>query len=98
MTTQRITDDLVRLLDLLPEAVQQHLATDQSRDGLLEVVLDLGRIASVSARFAAPRRASMKPDAARITSSSSSTRGKQTPTWFELRRRASRADDDSRVT
>ena len=44
MTTQRITDDLVRLLDLLPEAVQQHLATDQSRDGLLEVVLDLGRV------------------------------------------------------
>ena len=44
MTTQRITDDLVRLLDLLPEAVQQHFATDQSRDGLLEVVLDLGRV------------------------------------------------------
>lgn len=42
--TQRITDELDRLLELLPPAVQQALATDASRDQLLEVVLDLGRV------------------------------------------------------
>ena len=41
---QRITDDLDRLLALLPEVVQAALATAESRDQLLEVVLDLGRV------------------------------------------------------
>ncbi|MFQ6538921.1 MULTISPECIES: AAA family ATPase [Aphanothece] len=41
---QRITDDLDRLLEVLPEAVQQALAGDASRQQLLEVVLDLGRV------------------------------------------------------
>ena len=42
--TQRITDDLDRLLELLPHSVQQQLASSAARDELLEVVLDLGRL------------------------------------------------------
>jgi stage III sporulation protein SpoIIIAA len=42
--TQRITDDLDRLLELLPMDVQQQLAAVEARDELLEVVLDLGRV------------------------------------------------------
>ena len=41
---QRITDDLDRLLELLPAPVQQALASEGARDQLLEVVLDLGRV------------------------------------------------------
>ena len=41
---QRMTDDLDRLLEVLPAEVQQALATPQQRDQLLEVVLDLGRV------------------------------------------------------
>jgi len=41
--TQRITDDLDRLLEVLPETVQQALAPLAAREQLLEVVLDLGR-------------------------------------------------------
>ncbi len=41
---QRVTDDLDRLLALLPELVQAALATAESREQLLEVVLDLGRV------------------------------------------------------
>ena len=41
---QRITDDLDRLLEVLPQAVQQALAEPEARDQLLEVVLDLGRV------------------------------------------------------
>ena len=44
MGTERITDDLQRLLALLPTAVQEALASAERRDQLLEVVLDLGRI------------------------------------------------------
>ena len=44
MTTQRVTDDLERLLGLLPIAVRDFLSTEDSRQQLLEVVLDLGRI------------------------------------------------------
>ena len=43
MTTERITDDLDRLLDLLPDPVQVALTSLERRDQLLEVVLDLGR-------------------------------------------------------
>ena len=43
--SQRVTDDLDRLLALLPEVVQAALATPESREQLLEVVLDLGRLA-----------------------------------------------------
>jgi stage III sporulation protein SpoIIIAA len=42
--TQRITDDLDRLLEVLPPAVQMALAAPEARDQLLEVVLDLGRV------------------------------------------------------
>ena len=42
--TQRITDELDRLLQLLPPAVQGALASEEARDQLLEVVLDLGRV------------------------------------------------------
>jgi stage III sporulation protein SpoIIIAA len=41
---QRITDDLDRLLALLPPSVQAALASPADRDQLLEVVLDLGRV------------------------------------------------------
>ncbi len=40
---QRITDDLDRLLAVLPESLQQQLAAAERRQDLLEVVLDLGR-------------------------------------------------------
>ncbi|ABI47302.1 AAA family ATPase [Synechococcus sp. CC9311] len=44
MTTERITDDLNRLVSLLPAELQSSLASTESRDQLLEVVLDLGRV------------------------------------------------------
>ena len=44
MTTERITDDLNRLVSLLPAELQASLATAESRDQLIEVVLDLGRV------------------------------------------------------
>ncbi len=44
MTTERITDDLDRLVSLLPSEVQSFLVSAESRDQLLEVVLDLGRV------------------------------------------------------
>ncbi|QNJ24877.1 AAA ATPase superfamily protein containing a single-stranded nucleic acid binding R3H domain [Synechococcus sp. SYN20] len=44
MTTERITDDLNRLISLLPAELQASLASPESRDQLLEVVLDLGRV------------------------------------------------------
>ena len=44
MASQRVTDDLDRLLALLPAVVQATLATAESREQLLEVVLDLGRV------------------------------------------------------
>ena len=40
MTTERITDDLDRLVSLLPSEVQSSLVSPQSRDQLLEVVLE----------------------------------------------------------
>ena len=42
--TQRITDDLDRLLEVLPPVVRIALADPSARDQLLEVVLDLGRV------------------------------------------------------
>ncbi|MEB3262135.1 MAG: AAA family ATPase, partial [Cyanobacteriota bacterium] len=44
MTTQRITDDLDRLLAVLPTPVRAALEREQARTQLLEVVLDLGRV------------------------------------------------------
>ncbi len=44
MQPQQVTDDLGRLLELLPEPVQQALASSASQEELIEVVLDLGRI------------------------------------------------------
>lgn len=44
MAPERITDDLDRLLQLLPKAVQQALEPSEFRQELLEVVLDLGRV------------------------------------------------------
>jgi len=58
MTTQRITDDLDRLLALLPDPVRDALQTEERRDQLLEVVLDLGRVPE--ARY--PGRASALGD------------------------------------
>ncbi len=44
MGTQRVTDDLDRLLELLPDGVQKQLQPEEARQQLLEVVLDLGRV------------------------------------------------------
>ena len=44
ITPQRITDDLDRLLAVLPEPVQAALEPLEAREQLLEVVLDLGRV------------------------------------------------------
>ncbi|MFL0792909.1 MAG: ATP-binding protein, partial [Prochlorococcus sp.] len=44
MPPERITDDLDRLLQLLPDDVQRALAAEECRRELLEVVLDLGRV------------------------------------------------------
>ncbi|MBM5791710.1 MAG: AAA family ATPase [Cyanobacteria bacterium M_surface_10_m1_298] len=44
INTQRITDDLDRLLEVLPQGVQESLREAEARDQLLEVVLDLGRV------------------------------------------------------
>jgi stage III sporulation protein SpoIIIAA len=57
--TQRVTDDLDRLLEVLPFTVQSALASPQSREQLLEVVLDLGR--PPEARY--PGRAQLLGDA-----------------------------------
>lgn len=39
-----ITDDLNKLLDILPESIRHQLENHELRDSLIEVVLDLGRI------------------------------------------------------
>ncbi|MFN7899387.1 MAG: AAA family ATPase, partial [Synechococcaceae cyanobacterium] len=44
MTPQRVTDDLDRLLELLPEPLRQELAGVERRQQLQEVILDLGRV------------------------------------------------------
>ena len=44
ITPQRITDDLDRLLEVLPASVREALQAPASREQLLEVVLDLGRL------------------------------------------------------
>ena len=44
ITPQRITDDLDRLLEVLPQPVREALEPPEAREQLLEVVLDLGRI------------------------------------------------------
>lgn len=44
LSPQRVTDDLDRLLAVLPPVVQRSLAGPEQREGLLEVVLDLGRV------------------------------------------------------
>jgi stage III sporulation protein SpoIIIAA len=41
--SQRVTDDLDRLLEVLPQTVRLALAPPSAREQLLEVVLDLGR-------------------------------------------------------
>ena len=44
MKPKRITDDLDKMLGLLPPGVQKSLSNSDQQDELLEVVLDLGRI------------------------------------------------------
>ena len=44
ITPQRITDDLDRLLEVLPQPVRAALEPPEAREQLLEVVLDLGRV------------------------------------------------------
>jgi len=38
-----ITDDLQKLLDILPQEIRQVIEQHQERDSLIEVVMDLGR-------------------------------------------------------
>ena len=40
---QRSTDDLTRLLSILPEPIQTHIEQHPQRDVLIEIVMDLGR-------------------------------------------------------
>ncbi|NMG56999.1 single-stranded DNA-binding protein, partial [Geitlerinema sp. P-1104] len=40
---QRSTDDLTRLLSILPEPIQTHIEHHPQRDVLIEIVMDLGR-------------------------------------------------------
>jgi len=40
----QITDDLNKLLDILPESIRHMLENHPSRDSLIEVVLDMGRL------------------------------------------------------
>lgn len=47
----QITDDLNKLLEILPESIRHHLENHASRDSLIEVVLDMGRLPE--ARFPA---------------------------------------------
>ncbi|MFM7269599.1 MAG: AAA family ATPase [Cyanobium sp.] len=58
--SQRVSDDLGRLIDVLPPLVRSALEDSAARDQLLEVVLDLGRIPE--ARY--PGRAVALGDAA----------------------------------
>ena len=44
MKPKQITDDLDKLLEILPPLVQGDLSSPASRENLLEVVLDLGRV------------------------------------------------------
>ena len=44
MKPKQITDDLDKLLEVLPQAVKEALSTQTSQEDLLEVVLDLGRL------------------------------------------------------
>ena len=44
MKPKKITEDLDKLLEVLPPAVQKALDSSSSREDLLEVVLDLGRL------------------------------------------------------
>ena len=44
MKAQQITDDLEKLLEVLPPAVQKALSQTENQEDLIEVVLDLGRL------------------------------------------------------
>ena len=44
MQPQQITDDLDKLLEVLPPAIQEALAAADKKESLLEVLLDLGRL------------------------------------------------------
>ena len=44
MKPKQVTDDLEKLLEVLPQAVQEALSTKASQEELLEIVLDLGRL------------------------------------------------------
>jgi len=45
-----ITDDLQKLLDILPQEIRQVIEQHQERDSLIEVVMDLGRRPSAPAQ------------------------------------------------
>src|SRR5918997_488775 len=49
LTSKRmqITDDLQKLLDILPEEIRASLQQHPQRDSLIEVVMDLGRFPEV---------------------------------------------------
>ena len=44
MKPEHITDDLNKLIEILPAGIQAELNSNQRRNELIEVVLDLGRV------------------------------------------------------
>jgi stage III sporulation protein SpoIIIAA len=44
MKQHQITDNIDQLLDVLPPALRDALAAIQTEEGLLEIVIDLGRV------------------------------------------------------
>src|SRR4028119_765817 len=46
-TRMQVTDDLQKLLDILPEEIRSSLQQHPQRDSLIEVVMDLGRFPEV---------------------------------------------------
>ena len=43
-----ITDDLYRLLEIVPDQIRRPLQEHQERNHLIEIVMDLGRLPAVS--------------------------------------------------
>ena len=65
---QRVTDDLDRLLEVLPQVVQTCLASEAARDQLIEVVLDLGRVPEARYPARAVSLGAEPPGSARVGS------------------------------
>jgi stage III sporulation protein SpoIIIAA len=56
----RVTDNLTQLLNVIPPSVRQILEVPDNREGLIEIIMDLGRVAE--ARFGDGRMVSLRED------------------------------------